>query len=235
MSAVVVPWLPAASRADLERAMRWLVERWLSEWTAAPHDVVVAAPTSGGVPAGIVAGDDDLVALGFVASAGHADLSNAIDRRVLLHVGAAMRDDLSARLAGAGSGTDTDTDRVAHRFAVASRGGGWSLTLGIAEGAMVAVRRRCAGTTHASSLSALRIALAAETVSLGCHLGEARITAAELAALDAGDVLVLDRALGDAVPLTVEGRTTASGRARIAARGGAVEVRLTHPPSLQEL
>lgn len=228
---MVVPWLPAASRADLERAVGWLIERWLADWIAAPDAFAVTTPPAGEAPAGVSAGDDDLVALGLVACAGRADPANAIDRCVLLRVGADMRDDLAVRMGGAGS----DGRCGAHRFTVSPRSGTWSLTLSVDEEALVALRKRCAGVGRMRSTSPLRRALVPETVSLGCHLGEAAITAAELAALGAGDVLVFDRVLADAVPLTVEGRVSRSGRAVIAARHHAIEVRLTQPISLQEM
>lgn len=249
MSLVVSPWLPAASRSDLETVMRRVTEDWLAEWIEGYVAIDVVTPARMDGKAGDWRGnagrwlhvaEEDLVALGLAACAGRADRLNPVDRELLACVGDDMLADLMGRLgaeadAGQMRGLGVvahgreGADGAKHRFGVAAEGQDWALLIALDETAVVRLRKAVAGTARTPALGSLSKALADETVRLGCHLGQTEITAAELFALAAGDVLVLDRRLDVPVPLTVDGNLPRKGKARIGADAAAIEVRLTEP------
>lgn len=247
MSLAVFPWLPTASRADLEAAMRRLVGQWLGDWIIGPAPIDVATPArvegdagdwSGGSGRWMHATKDDLMTLGLAACGGRADRSNPVDRGMLKHIGEEMRVDLLARLGAeaqanpdwrqvGGSLEHDGTARAKHRYRVAGSADGWSLVIALDDSALVRLRKTAAGSSRTIILAPLAEALAGESVMLGCHLGRAEISAADLSALGPGDVLVLDRLLDGPIPVTVEGKLPRAGKARIGASDGTIEVKLT--------
>jgi len=247
MSLEPLPWLPAASRADLETVMRFVVERWLADWITGPvgFDIVSSAQPDnvsddwrGARGAWLQGGLADAAALGLAACDGRADSINPVDRDLLERVGDDMLNDFLVRL-GAGPGKNAVPERgytapgpngpdgAKHRFRVAASKGEWSLLLALGESVLVRLRKAMAGSSRTPDIIPLSTALAGEEVRLGCHLGSAGITAADLSTLTAGDVLVFDRHIEASVPLTINGNLPRTGRALIGAQAGAIQVTLT--------
>jgi hypothetical protein len=238
MSAIAVPWLPPPRKGEAEAAIAKVLAPWSAAWFAQAVRLTVVpaapAPTS---PAGWHGDGDaraaaeacDTVALGLTACAGRADPANPADRQVLEAIGAEMLADLAMRLGEASAGEGA---RFEHGFAVEPECGGWRMALALGAGALTRARKAAAGSGRRPLVAPLAAALADEDVGLGCHLGEARVTAAEIAALAVGDLLVLDRGLDAPLPLTVAGAVPRTGLARIAAADGTIRVTVAEPPDL---
>lgn len=254
MSPEPLPWLPAAPRADLDTVMRLVVEQWLADWIMRPVGVDVmtsersgngSGDWRGGCGAWLQGGLGDAVALGLAACDGQADSLNPLDRALLGRVGDEMLEDLLARLragpersaapARAHSALDgAGPDDAQHRFRVGASSGEWALMLALDEILVIRLRKAIAGSSRTFALVPLSAALAGEEVGLGCHLGSAQITVADLSALAAGDVLVLDRRLDVPVPLTIDGNLPRTGQARIGGEAGALEVTLIETIDLMQ-
>lgn len=254
MTLTVSPWLPAASRADLDILMRRVINRWLADWIveAVRVDIATPAPAPGSADswrgahgAWLYQRPDDVVALGLAACDGRADLINPVDRALLEQVGSEMLEDLVGRLGGnaginatsrsgpAASGHD-GPEREKYRFRVAGSPGDWSLLLAFDDTGLIRLRKAAAGSYRTPDLVPFSVALAGEEVGLGCHLGSAQITAADISALAIGDVLVLDRCLDAPVPLTVDGHRLRTAEARIEAQAGAIQVTVTETIDLMQ-
>jgi hypothetical protein len=123
---------------------------------------------------------------------------------------------------------------VEHWFRVAASSGEWSLLLAFDEGMLIRLRKAMAGSSRKPDVVPLSTALAGEEIPLGCHLGSATITFADLSALAAGDVLVLDRRLDAPVPLTIDGNLPRTGQAQIGPQAGAIQVTLTEAIDLMQ-
>lgn len=256
MSLVVSPWLPPASRADLEALLRRVVERWLSDWIVGPVNIEVVTPARlegevgdwrGNSGRRLHIAEEDLIALGVAACEGRADRINPVDREFLTGIGNEMLDELTVRFCAEAESTAVHgrsnagpcrdgLDGAEHQFRITALADGWSLLIVLDESVIVRLRKSVAGSARAPALVPLSNALASESVRLGCHLGQTQITAAELATLAAGDVLVLDRRLDAPVPLTIEGKRSRTGKARVGAQATSIEVKLTEPiDAMQEM
>jgi hypothetical protein len=225
MSGLPRPWLPAAAEREMEAALGDAAAAWLARWVvdpcpADPVEAISSAEGDGGV---VLAEAPDLVALGAEACAGRADTDNPRDRRVLERVGQAMLDDLAADLAGqqreASSGATS-------RFKLSCATRGWSLRISLSPEDQVTLRKRGSSPARPVRLGSRGKALATESVWVGCHLGSAGLTAGEAKTLAPGDLIVLDRELAEAVPVTVAGVVCAGGTARIERSGAQLTLRL---------
>jgi flagellar motor switch/type III secretory pathway protein FliN len=74
-------------------------------------------------------------------------------------------------------------------------------------------------------------ALAQLRVQVSAELGRCAITVAELAALAEGDVVILDRALDAALPLSIEGRRARTGACMVVERAGAPALEISQAPT----
>lgn len=213
------PWLPPAAPGEVESALRDAATVWLARWVVdAPcRDTPDVTSDEGGEhrPAGATA--TDLATLGAAACANRADPLNPRDREALERVGRAMLNDLVADIAGRAGSTEHGEhgcDAAPHAaYVLASSALGWSIGIKISAAQQIALRRRASYPARSMRLGSLQAALKDELVEVGCHLGRASLTAAEVAALGVGDLIVLDRQLRNALPLTVAGSVCARGTA----------------------
>ncbi len=150
------------------------------------------------------------------------------DRLLIAELTAACLDDLRSEVCRA-LGSDTAEP---WREGVVPRSGEEGFELGLAwhDGATLAVvwmdaelaiaywKNRCGTRSPGAELSPLKDALASVELSLSADLGSAALTLAELAALDEGDVFVLERTLGESLPLLVNGRAAGRAACRIVER-----------------
>ena len=227
MNAVAMPWLPPPREGEVAGAIAFVIGQWLADWMRSPPRLVVedvAAPAGGQSGWQVRADRPDLLALGNAACAGQGDADNPLDEHVLCGVGSAMIDDLLGRVESAGTAPEC--------FDVIDHNGQWRIQLALDAAAIVQARRAAAGFSRQLEPVPLATALASEDVVLGCHLGAAHLTMAEVAALSLGDVIVLDRDLHAPVPLTVAGVMPQAGAARIGSDAGQLRVTVTERPNL---
>lgn len=233
MSASPRPWLPATSETDLKVAVAQAIASWFSDWVVEPVNpsVRLLAPAVGNVTEGGAASlaidQEAAIAIAHLACAHRADPAQSGDRSVLQSLASAMVDDLVQRFAITDVG-----DEGARTFVVVSDAGEWSFNLRLTEASLVRLRKLCAGSTRFPVLVPLLEAVAIEQVRLGCHLGEARLSGGDIERLAPGDLIVLDRQIDGMAPLTVEGRISDRGKARIGTAAGRVEVLIEEPVSL---
>lgn len=224
MTVEAFDWLPPASIVEVETAIACEVGDWLVRWLVDPPRVAVkqlscsASGHSEQTPEAA-----DTVSMGLAACAGRGDAQNVLDRDLLEAVGLEMVTDLLAFLAGPKSRA---LSGEAERFAIGSEQGRWNVEVVLGQQDLIALRKRAAGASRAVTLGSLGEALAGEQVLLGCHLGAATLTAAEVAAIGIGDLIVLDRQVAQELPLTVDGLTCASGAARISQLENTVAIHL---------
>ncbi|MBQ1496684.1 MAG: FliM/FliN family flagellar motor switch protein [Sphingomonas sp.] len=247
-------WLPdgAATPPAAQRALADMIESWSGEWFAGePMRVAgalarIAAPRGelrkavwhscdeglaiGLPPAGAMA--LGAMVLGVPAAAGQR---NAHDQALLEALGKDCLDGLKSRLvqclalgrpvwhqseAGRGEGP-------VHRLEIVTATRGLTLQIELSAPVFARfVREALPEPAIGAPLGSGRAALADIPVSLSALLGRSRITVAELAGLGCGDVLVLDRATDDILPLAVDGVPLARGRCAVVEgeRGPALEI-----------
>lgn len=235
-----LPWLPPAPAEGLERQIASLAGEWAARWIGGtpsltiepakqPFDPAVAWRGCAAIAIGVRA--EMLVALAQAALAGHGDIDNSRDREVFADIGRQATNDLAEFICAIASpGADLEdlppeslgNPEQSYRIL----GTDWALELILDSAAQVRLRRHVAGSRGRPALGRLAEALAPETVELGCHLGEASLWAADVAALAPGDLIVLDRRIAEPLPLTVAGNVTAHGKASIEAADGALSVRI---------
>lgn len=233
--ATVLPWLPPASQSETERAIARLADSWAERWfIAAPPSRATGEsgkPRSalrwlGSPLCAIGAAPADFVLFGLAVVAGKADAGNPRDAELLRELGEAAATDLAAAFLHT---VDPDARSVEvaaaslDRAALSYRLSGFapvSLEIALAPAALVGLRRRLAGRRGGPMLGRFDDALSGEMIRLGCHLGEARLTAGDIACLAKGDLIVLQRGTADRLPLTVEGRRAGAGKATFADQGG---------------
>lgn len=239
MSGAAQAWLPPPQDGDVERAAMALVVRWTAAWLAAPGDMRVkphpgrADPDlrwagSPGAAAGMAPAA--LARLGLALVAGEAEIADPADRAVLESLAGAALADLGARLGEAagehspGSAGSPATGNLVLRASCGSHD--WAVFLSLGAPAQVALRRAAAGQGRSPVLGSLAEALAPEPVRIGCHLGSATLSAAELAGLGPGDLVAFDRRLADALPLVVAGERAGPATAQVVREGAEVVVRI---------
>lgn len=238
------PWLPPASDGEVAAAIAALLADWPATWfSAAP--VLTCTPRTGGATLDhpkvgsehvlVTASPVQRAAMALNVLGGQADPANARDNDVLTELGQAIIADLVRLLQEVvgvlGEGPISSTRRW---WTFRAPDGALSVEIGLSEQAQCRVRQRAAGRGREPRIGSLASALAGEAVSLGCHLGAAQITAAELQTLAAGDVIMFDRTCREKVPLVVNGVTAPVGTARIVAGQAGVDVKLADPLKLYQ-
>ena len=224
-------WLPPASLADAEAAVGTIAEEWAGAWfAAAPALLVRQSQRSAmtglawrGLPDVRIGSDEAASALiGASVCAGQGDPQNPPDRTLLSEVGSEACDHLVALLDG-GDGDRSSSIRVADDgpdpdetcFRIAVVGATWSIGLALGADAMTQLRRRTSPGGPRPELGSLAAALANERCALAVHLGHARLSAGEVAALGKGDVILFNSRTTEPVPVIVAGEICESGSARI--------------------
>jgi flagellar motor switch/type III secretory pathway protein FliN len=224
------PWLP---RAAIERGARdvplhQVVSDWSSKWFArraavlAGDPITTASDTTGGgwelahgialVPAADA--EAAVIALLFGSQEGAEELT-AADQAALGAVVESCFTDLRSRLATAfrlpGDAAWRPTMTAADGqprwvWRVQGDKGGALVKIAVDEALLVRrIRSGLPSATGGRSLTALHAALAGQPVGVSALVGRCRLTTSELAGLGQGDVVVLDRLLGDVVELAVDG------------------------------
>ena len=150
------------------------------------------------------------------------------DRQLIAQLTAACLDDLRSTVCRAfGSdiaepwreGSLARSDEAGVELRLAWRHGPQLATVWIGMALAVACRKsRCGAGRSDTGLGRSDDALASVELSLSANLGSGALTLAELQALDEGDVLVLERALDETLPLLVNGRTAGRAACRIVER-----------------
>ncbi len=103
---------------------------------------------------------------------------------------------------------------------------------------VLVARDLVAGTVKSSAtpgrklppLRPLTEALARQNIGLSALVGRCELSLGELAGLASGDVLVLDAAAGDALPLAIDG-VARSGRCEIEQEAGQLRLKIVKPPT----
>lgn len=237
MSTEATLWLPPPGAGDVERAIRWALERWFPEWLAdAPVFAVSVRPRAeapslawaGRPGARLALWGDAGAALGLAICGGKADTDCAADREVVQALAERCIDDVGQSLAEVVSSQVRPRESAADSetiYQATANPGGWAIAIGLGKAEIVALRRTASNPKATARITHSRLsALGPEIVELGCHLGEAELTSRALASLAQGDVVVLDRRAQDLLPITVEGWEAADGRARITATHGAAQM-----------
>ena len=247
-------WLPdgTLAPASVQNLLAGMVESWSGEWFAGePMRVAgglarIAAPRAelrkavwhccdegvaiGLPPAGVMA--LGAMVLGVPAAAGQR---NAHDLALLEALGKECLDGIKSRLvqclalgkpvwhpseAGRGEG-------AIHRLEAVTATRGLTLLIELSAPSFARfVREVLPEPAVGVPLGSGSAALAGIPVSLSALLGRSHITVADLAGLGCGDVLVLDRATDDILPLAVDGVPLARGRCAVVEgkRGPALEI-----------
>lgn len=233
--AMVLPWLPPVSPSEAERAIVRLADSWAKRWFIAPLPSRAAAESSksrssllwqGTALCAVGAGPGDFVSLGLAVAAGKADAGNPRDAELLQELGQAAAADLAAafvRWIDPDARSEELVPAAVATEAISYRLSGFapvSLEITLAPAALIGLRKHLAAGRGDPTLGRIENALSGEVIHLGCHLGEARLTAGDITGLAKGDLIVLQRATADRLPLTVEGRRAAAGKATFADQGG---------------
>lgn len=219
MSGTPRPWLPEpAIDAGIDRSVAAATRDWSARWlpAGALRPLARHAPadpeswwqvTGDGVALGMADGARDALGRALLSASADAVIAGAADRQAINGlVDVALRD-LGARIAG--------SDRAASAIAqhrptlddARQRLLGLDhrplVTCLIGNTAAVAMARPRSRRTTRPGLPPLAAALAPQPVTIAARVGGCTLTLADLAALEPGDVVLLDRPVGDAVDLTV--------------------------------
>ncbi len=157
----------------------------------------------------------------------------AADQALFASIGAAavgdLLRDICRDLLGTAATTQTPITRDLRRpfrFTL-TIGGGPILEVLLTEAAAVSARRRLTNPCKATlPLASRQQSVAPAELRVGARLGGARLTLAEFATLERGDVLILDRAEGDDVELTVNDQIKAA-QCTLCLDSGQPQLRLT--------
>lgn len=230
-------WLPPAKVGEVEAALSRLAETWLKRWLVDPGAPACSRrPSINGkappIDEGRVIVNADLSALARAACASRAEPGNGRDSAVVDALAQHMLRDFLDQLPRLNDCAFVPAASAASRltlFRLKDAAQGWTIELQLDELQLVAVRRSAAGSSKRSAPEAVRKAVSSEKATLGCHLGVARLSAAEAASLAQGDLLVLDSKHTDPLAITVAGRRCSAGRARISTDHAAVAVKVEQP------
>lgn len=219
MSAVA--WLPADTQppAALDAMFAGVVAAWEAQWFVGAAGQAPRLRRGGGSGwrcnvAGLAIGTapDTALRIGARIVGVSAEARDGVDRTVLEAVAEPCLLDLRARLIAVAGGDDGF---------VAAAGADWVATLGdglafgLSDALFAALVRRILPAVVLPRLGSGAPALAAIPVAVGAAVGRAAMRLADLRALEVGDVVVLDRALSDPVPIELDGRPSPRGRVRI--------------------
>lgn len=231
----MMPWLPPASEEEIAAAISRMVAPWRDRWFIGAPSLSCKPLHKQGLsdmaprPAVIIsAAERDEKAAASEAIGQQADPANPRDNDLLARLGRAIALDLRQSLEEAAGEIDGGA-RDFTWWSLALSSDNWSIDLGLSTGAVCRIRQRAAGRRSEPQLGKLQSAISAETVSIGCHLGSARITAGELATLTPGEVIMFDRKRSDTVPLVVNGVPASIGAVRISASADGPVLTLAHP------
>jgi hypothetical protein len=119
-------------------------------------------------------------------------------------------------------------------FVISTQPPAWAIGVSLSPEGTIALRRRATGRGVSSILSSRQVAVEAEIVALGCHLGDATLSTAEIAALEPGDLIVLTRKITEDLPIAVNGEVPVSGTARLQKFAGAAQVLVTQRVDLRK-
>lgn len=249
-------WLPADIQAPprLLDEVAALVGSWSERWFVADRFTLLGsfgrvAANRSTVASGACRALDANLALGLPAG-GISDIGSvalsvglssrpAADVQLLSDVGRACLADLEkelSQLLHIPGGTWRDStgglgELPVYRVAIGAPDRAVSLTLDLSEQVFFeAVRRAVPKVGAAKPLGSAERALAAATVVLTAPLGRSAITISEYSGLAVGDILVLDRPVG-ALPLAINGRTTARGACVFTPGDNSVALEITEIPS----
>ncbi len=217
----VVAWLPADTQppAALDALFAGVVAAWEAQWFVGAAGQAPRLRRGGGSGwrcnvAGLAIGtaSDTALRIGARIVGVSPDGREGVDRAVLEAVAEPCLLDLRARLIAVAGGDDGF---------VAAAGADWVATLGdglafgLSDALFAALVRRVLPAVALARLGSGAPALAAIPVAVGAAVGRAAMRLADLRALEVGDVVVLDRALSDPVPIVLDGRPLPRGRVRI--------------------
>ncbi|HEV2818518.1 MAG TPA: FliM/FliN family flagellar motor switch protein [Allosphingosinicella sp.] len=256
MSGVARDWLPVAAldAPAVRRALGDAVESWSDRWFPGARLTAAgfAARTRGGAlpalawrqygtaaalagdtlrlaglalgtrPEGLVLSEVDRDIIGRFATRILADLACALDR--------AIGRDPPADEPETPAGDPLPDGGLA--FAVADGAGAPVLHGAVPLAALVPFRKSLLGPGHRPrrpALARLGRAVGVTPVRLEARLGAAAVALGELAALAPGDVLILDRAIGEGASLALPGSGRCLARAAIAERGAGISLTLSSP------
>jgi len=246
-------WLPANTTAPtLARgAIADLADDWSREWFAGEPlrafgtFVRVAGPrgeprktiwhgcdglTIGLSSAGIAALGARVLGIAVVGERSPADLA-LLDR-----LGAACLDDLKRRAAilfelprnSAWNSAEAAGADAAHRIDITAPDRNPTLTLALSEELFARfVKAKLPPLPRSGLLGAADAAFATLPARLSALLGKCGVSVAELSGLAAGDVVVLDRALDAALPLTVDGAPVPRGACTVTESGQGLALEIT--------
>jgi hypothetical protein len=253
-------WLPANTVPPplVHGAVADMVDGWSSAWfggeglRAVGALARVAEPRAelrkmqwhgceAGVAIGIPAAGTAAIGALVLALASRAVDRPRADIDLLEQVGGECLGDLKARVGamlGLASGTvwridDEPRHRVggARRIEIAGPSRSLALTLELgAERFARFVKAKLPVPPAPAPIPAPDAALARLQVHLSAELGRCGITVAELAALAEGDVVILDRALDAALPLSIDGRRAGTGACMVVERAGAPALEISQAP-----
>lgn len=219
MSAVA--WLPADTQppAALDTLFAGVVAAWEAQWFVGGAGQALRLRRGGGSgwrrnAAGLAIGTapDTALCIGARIVGVSAEGRARADRAVLEAVAEPCLLDLRARLVAVAGGDDGF---------VLAEGSAWVATLGdglafgLSDALFAALVRRVLPPVGAPRLGPGAAALAAIPVAVGAAVGRAAMRLADLRALEVGDVVLLDRALADPVPIALDGRPLPRGRVRV--------------------
>ncbi|KQM77668.1 hypothetical protein ASE70_07225 [Sphingomonas sp. Leaf22] len=219
MSAVA--WLPADTQppAALDALFAGAVAAWGAQWFVGAAGQVPRLRRGGGAgwrrnAAGLAIGTaaDTALRVGARIVGVSADGRDGADRAVLEGVAEPCLLDLRARLVAVAGGDDGFVPASASDW-VAMLGDG--LAFGLSDALFAVLVRRVLPPVVLPRPGSGAQALAAISVEVGAAVGRAAMRLADLRALEVGDVVVLDRALADPVPIALNGRPLPRGRVRV--------------------
>lgn len=240
-------WLPPAAPKDAEAAVSAMIEVWAADWFANASRPIVRRSTpgaqsrltwQGGEGAMLGVSDATSTRMGRAICGNRGSDTNPLDRVILAGIGEEALADL-VKLVGIAELTPIQRDAqvmprwVHSSYAISSPDRAWSIVFAISEGRLNILRSRKAARDYTPELGTFAKALADEPCNIGLSLGWAQLSAFDLATLECGDVIVLDTAVNDAVPLTIEGYPTGAGSARIEHAADGYQVAIATPISAQ--
>ena len=253
MTMQVKAWLPdgALSGGAVERACADAVAKWTDTWFArrlpAPPEPVAAAARAGDGLDCRTHEDGLCVSTSSAARYAMAGLMldvvvdgaalNAADKAALEALAGGCIEDLCTELARAfglgGSAWERGgVDLAGHEarcYAVGLGGGAPPIRIAVETSAAVGLIKAAApAADKRPPLQPLRQGLSRQTVGLSARLGCCDLSVAELAALQPGDVLVLDRLLDDPLDLAVAGEPTRAS-CTVEQEGGSLHLKILKP------
>lgn len=227
----IVPWLPRSALADIRTGepIARALEEWSTAWLARGSVTTAScwepsdcdAETTGYVPAyrgkchRLLVREDatlDIASLLLGRELGERECRARHDWVVIEHL---VGDALTALGQILGNTLDLASgDLREDRFVmqIALEGDSVPLLLEAGRSALVMLATQWAGPPRRTDpLPARKLALVAQSLELGARIGASRLTLAEIDALEAGDVLLLDTPIVDPVDACIDGKPVGQG------------------------